>query len=129
MHIESPLVLVVDDELPALEDMCAFLCEQGYRIERARDGREALELIHCLHPDAVVLDLMMPVMSGGRVLAALHRERNDVPVVLVSGVIQAPRFGDTLDFVPKPCDPDALRQAVARAVTRTRAMSPDATGG
>ena len=127
MHAESPLVLVVDDEPPALEAMCAFLGEDGYRIERARDGREALELIRCLHPDAVVLDLMLPVMSGGRVLAALHRERVDVPVVLVSGVIKAPSFGDTLDFIPKPCDPEALRQAVARAVRRS-AFS-DATGG
>ena len=127
MLAESALVLVVDDEAPALEAMCALLSEDGYRIERARDGREALELIHCLHPDAVVLDLMLPVMSGGRVLAALHRERIEVQVVLVSGVIQAPTFGDTLDFIPKPCNPEALRQAVARAVRRSSLS--DATGG
>lgn len=123
MHVDAPLVLVVDDEPPALDAMCEFLGADGYRIQRARDGREALELIRCLHPDAVVLDLMLPVMSGGRVLAALHRERNETPVVLVSGVIRAPAFGDTLDFIPKPCNPAALRQAVARAVTRARSAT------
>jgi CheY-like chemotaxis protein len=123
MPAEAPLVLVVDDEPPALDAMCELLGEDGYRIERARDGREALELIRCLHPDAGVLDLMLPVLSGGRVLAELHRERNEVPVVLVSGVIKHPSFGQTLDFIPKPCQPFALREAVARAVTRHREAS------
>ena len=118
MPSEHPLVLVVDDEPAALDTMCSFLGEAGYRLQRARDGREALELIRGLQPDAVVLDLMLPVISGGRVLAMLHREQNDVPVVLVSGVVKAPAFRETLDFLPKPCDPDALRSAVARAVGR-----------
>jgi CheY-like chemotaxis protein len=118
MHGEQPLVLVVDDELFALEAMCGFLAEAGYTIARARDGREALELIRDLHPDAVVLDLMLPVISGGRVLAELHRTHNEVPVVLVSGVVKAPAFRERLDFLPKPCDPTSLREAVARAVAR-----------
>src|SRR5262249_23417799 len=115
---DHPLVLVVDDEPTALDTMCDFLSETGYQIQRARDGREALELIRDLRPDAVVLDLMLPVISGRRVLATLHREHNDVPVVLVSGVVKAPAFRETLDFLPKPCDPADLRSAVARGVGR-----------
>jgi CheY-like chemotaxis protein len=115
-----PLVLVVDDDPDALETMCGFLEAAEYRIARAADGRQALERIHELHPAAVVLDLMLPVLSGGRVLAALQAERNTVPVVLVSGVVKIPALGGArIDFLPKPCAPDSLREAVARAVARS----------
>ena len=115
----APVVLIVDDDPIALVLMEQILASTGARIHRARDGERALQLIRKLRPDAVVLDLLLPVMSGARVLAAIHEERLEVPVVLVSGAARAPVIGSTLEFVPKPCDPDELRGAVVRAIARS----------
>ncbi|HJZ85975.1 MAG TPA: response regulator [Polyangia bacterium] len=117
--VSPPLVLIVDDDIGDLDAMQAFLESSGYRIARALDGREALRLIHALHPAAVVLDLMLPVLSGGRVLATLRSEHSEVPVILVSGVVAAPAIWAQHDFLPKPCEPTALRAAVERAVARS----------
>lgn len=113
-----PLVLLVDDDRDSLAAMTSVVSTMPVRIERATDGRRALEMIRELRPAAVVLDLVLPIVSGARVLAALHAEQIDVPVVLVSGAVKAPALGATLDFLPKPCDPDAFRAAITRAIAR-----------
>jgi CheY-like chemotaxis protein len=81
-------VLVVDDEPDALQLFRRMLSTAGrrYRVFRASNGRQALELLHAQHPDVLLLDLVMPEISGHQLLAIKNQspELRDIPVILVS---------------------------------------------
>jgi signal transduction histidine kinase/CheY-like chemotaxis protein len=81
-------VLVVDDEPDALQLFRRMLSTSSrrYRVYRASNGRQALELLRARHPDVLLLDLVMPEMDGHQLLAAknLSPDLRDIPVVLVS---------------------------------------------
>lgn len=81
-------VLIADDEDRFVELLSAVL-EQDGRFEvigRARDGREAIELVFALAPDAVLMDIDMPVMDGVEATLRINRRRPDLPVIAVSGL-------------------------------------------
>lgn len=81
-----PTVLVVDDERDTAELIRETLHSEGFRSLVAHDGREALELIARRRPNVVILDIMMPEMSGFEVLEALQRDRNlsRIPVLVLT---------------------------------------------
>ena len=79
-------ILIADDD-PILVEILRFRLQgAGYNIEVARDGEEALEAIRALRPDLVVLDSMMPVVTGPEVLAKLKSdpELSSIPVVMLT---------------------------------------------
>jgi CheY-like chemotaxis protein len=82
-------VLVADDDERQRSLAENLLRSAGYNVEVAGDGEEALERIRELHPDLVVLDLLMPRLSGFDVLRQLERDERlkDIPVVAVSSVV------------------------------------------
>ena len=82
----EPSVLVVDDEPDAAEFVRDALRTEGFRAMVARDGRQALELVKRRRPDLVVLDIMMPEMSGFEVLEALRGDRTmaGLPVLVLT---------------------------------------------
>jgi CheY-like chemotaxis protein len=115
----APLVLVVDDDPDILEAVCDVLAGEGYRVARARHGREALARVAEERPDLVLLDMMMPVMDGlafARELQAAGRSP-PIPVVVISADGDAERAGGVgaREFLPKPFDLDALLDAVRRS--------------
>jgi two-component system response regulator CpxR len=83
-----PRVLVVDDDRFIRESLDDLLSEEGYEVELADNGVAALAAIRDGHPDLVLLDLMMPVLSGWEVLEQLDEERGGsgggVPVIVIS---------------------------------------------
>lgn len=85
-----PTVLVADDDARSLERAVALLAEEGYRVVTASDGVEAMQAIREEYPDVVVLDLLLPRMTGFDVLRAMRREERirDTPVLAMSGVYQ-----------------------------------------
>jgi two-component system phosphate regulon response regulator PhoB len=82
----KPLVLVVDDERDTAELIRDTLRDEGLRTQVAHHGRQALALIARKRPDLVILDIMMPEMSGFEVLEALGREPSTaaIPVVVLT---------------------------------------------
>ncbi len=115
-------VLVVDDEAPVLEVLRRFLTKAGYDIRVASNGAAALELVHSgPPPDLIVLDLMMPVMSGFEVLSALRANKDwaNIPVIVLTATMgyQADHL-DVDAMLPKPfnaTDVDAAIQAALGA--------------
>ncbi|HKJ91734.1 MAG TPA: response regulator [Longimicrobiales bacterium] len=109
-------VLVADDE-PYIGRIIQLKLEDGpYRVLLAHDGREALDLLRTDQPfDLVLLDIMMPHMSGLEVLRALRElpHRGDTPVIMLTAKGQeadrenAKRYGAT-DFLTKPFSPKKL---------------------
>ena len=127
-------VLVVDDE-PDITGLVSYhLAKAGYRVTTAATGREALELAREQRPDLVVLDLMLPGVSGYDVLAELRRREDtrDVGVILLTArKDEADRIkGLTLgadDYLAKPFSPQELVLRVG-AVLRRLAAPPVAAG-
>lgn len=104
-----PTVLVVDDNQQNLELIQAYLEDVECRTQAAHDGIEALEMVRRNKPDLILLDVMMPKMSGFEVCRRLkgNPETGDIPVIMVTALNE---FGDiergidsgTDDFVSKP---------------------------
>ncbi len=104
----SPLVLVVEDDLPTSELIGIYLKEGGYLVEYARDGREAIEKARILQPFAILLDIMLPEKDGWEVLQTLKSdpETMDIPVIIHS-IIEDKETGFMLgatDYLLKPAD-------------------------
>jgi two-component system response regulator MprA len=79
-------ILVVDDDPEIRESLKDVLEAEGYAVDVAANGREALERVRSETPSLVLLDLMMPIMSGGEVLAELRRSEAhlELPVIVLS---------------------------------------------
>jgi signal transduction histidine kinase/DNA-binding response OmpR family regulator len=86
IEAEEPTVLVVDDEPDTAELVRDTLRHEGLHTVVAHDGRQALEVVERKRPDLVILDIMMPELSGFEVLEALGRraDRADIPVLILS---------------------------------------------
>jgi CheY-like chemotaxis protein len=120
----SQLVLCVDDDA-ANRILVARALERGgrFRVETAATGRECLERARALHPAVILLDWMLPDLSGGDVVAALAADpaTADIPVVVLSGVdrlvADPAAAGDAppLRFVGKPYRLDELFAVVEDA--------------
>ena len=81
-------ILLVDDSFIARHGIKTLLSGEDYHIVEAQDGREALELIERLHPQLVLLDLLMPQPDGLAVLEELQRFPEAPPVIVLSADIQ-----------------------------------------
>jgi two-component system response regulator CpxR len=117
----SGIVLVVDDDAEIRETLSALLQHEGYTVLRAENGVQALDQLRRMHPNCVLLDLMMPVMSGWEVLEEIQEseELKRIPVVVVSAMC-APGAKACLQ---KPVDLDELLDVVDRCVCEQRVPS------
>jgi CheY-like chemotaxis protein len=106
-------VLVVDDESDIREAVAEVLADEGYMVHGAGDGAEALRKARAVHPDIVLLDLMMPGMNGWEFRAAqkCDPELSDIPVVVLSALGRVAGM-DAAGFIQKPFDLDELLDAV-----------------
>ena len=114
-------VLVADDEPMTAELLAYMLDHRGFEVFSAYDGREALDRIRELRPDAVVLDVMMPYVHGYDVARALRSdpELKHLPVVLVSSVDESDvewRDAGADVFLQKPIDICALPELVQKLI-------------
>lgn len=118
----TPKILVVDDDPNIRRLIIAALKRDGYDFLQAANGQEALDSMRADRPDVVVLDLMMPIVSGWEVL---ERRMDDpqlsrIPVILVSAN-RGPEIANAVDrgicaFLPKPFDIDVLKGLVRTCV-------------
>ena len=106
---ETPVILVVDDNRENLELLEAYLEDLDCETIPAYDGPEALEIIKKDKPDLILLDIMMPKMSGFEVCKRIKNDpkTSDIPIIMVTALNE---FGDiehgidsgTDDFISKP---------------------------
>jgi DNA-binding response OmpR family regulator len=119
----EPTVLICDDEA-TLRELIRVSLDDGYRFVEASNGYEVLELARSVAPDIVLLDLMLPGVSGLEVLRELRRDAatRETPVIAMSAWThlepEAIAAGAT-DFVRKPFDPEALKARVAAVLGGT----------
>jgi two-component system phosphate regulon response regulator PhoB len=127
--LSKPLVLVVEDEA-ALATMLRYNLEkQGFRVEEAADGQEALTRISETQPDLVLLDWMLPVMSGIEVCRQIRRRSStrDLPVIMVTArtedqdAVRGLNTGAD-DYITKPFSMDALLARMRALLRRSNAV-------
>lgn len=113
--MNNPTVLVVEDEESFIEALKVGLKREGFRVEVARDGMQALEMFDIVQPDVILLDVMLPRMSGIDVCRQL-RKKTLTPIIMVTAkgaeidtVVGLEVGAD--DYVTKPY---RLRELVAR---------------
>jgi len=111
-----PRILVVDDERPMRASICQCLEAEGYRVLEAADGAQGLELMAKEKPALVILDVMMPKLSGLEVEAELRRLGETIPILMLTTRQEVGQKVDGLnagadDYLGKPFD---RRELVAR---------------
>jgi len=121
MDVAGALILVVDDHEQNLELLQAYLEDIGCRVATATDGMDALEAIQKEAPDLIILDVMMPRMSGYQLCEKLKADAStrDIPVVMVTALSEV---GDVERAVESGAD-DFLTKPVYKLELVTRARS------
>src|SRR5471030_363590 len=117
-------VLVVDDETAIREAIRMTLEYEGYKIEEARSGQDAIDKATKVDYDAILLDIKMPVLDGIEVLENLKEQKVKSPVVMVSGhgdvhtAVECTKRG-AFDFLEKPLNRDKLLLTVRNAIRQS----------
>jgi two-component system, OmpR family, response regulator AdeR len=120
-------ILIVEDDADSASILEAYLLREGFDVEIARDGVQAVGLYASWQPDLVLLDLMLPRLSGTEVLSHIRRG-GDTPVIMISAIGDEPeklgalRYGAD-DYVVKPYSP---KEVVARTHAVLRRWQPRA---
>ena len=123
-------ILVTDDERSVRSAVRRALTLEGYRVTEAEDGAQALEAIQRDHPDAIVLDVMMPELDGYQVCRALRDSGDSVPILMLTARDEVDQRVKGLDagaddYLVKPF---ALEELLARLRALIRRSSPDDDG-
>lgn len=125
---EAPRILIVDDD-PNLRSILAVqLRADGYEVQEAADGAEALERLAESWPDLLVVDMLMPGMDG-YALARSVKARADLPIIVLSAIDAADSKAELLDevaedYVTKPYHYPELRARIARVLRRIGDLVP-----
>lgn len=115
-------ILVVDDEKKIVDIVKAYLEREGYQVMVAYEGKSALELARGRLPDLIILDLMLPEISGWDICRILRKE-SDVPIIMLTArdettdkIVGLELGAD--DYVTKPFDPKELVSRVKAVLRR-----------
>jgi DNA-binding response OmpR family regulator len=116
----APLVVCVDDDALFLRSLARIIRRQGYRVLTYPDPEYALEELPLVKPDLMILDVLMPGLSGFEVLGEIRQfHPGSVPVVLLSAVDGDARYAEgrrqgAACYLTKPCPPEVLLETVRR---------------
>lgn len=122
-------ILVAEDEKDLNRVIVKELIKNHYSVDACYDGQEALDYIRCAEYDAIILDIMMPIMSGTEVVHTLRKEKNPVPILFLTAKdsIEDRVAGLDIgadDYLVKPFAFDELLARI-RAMIRRNSGNPD----
>jgi len=112
-------ILVVDDDFDIREVICDRLSSAGYTVLTAQNGAQALELVGGSPLHGVLLDIRMPGMDGMAVLATVHRDQPQLPIIVVTASVEKDKLAKLIcagavDYVIKPLEYAELMDKIAR---------------
>ena len=122
-------ILIVDDEERIQNLIAAYLAQEGFRVLKAKNGRDALFMAREEKPDLIILDVMMPEMDGYTFMRE-HRRQRQTPIILLTAKIEENDrvLGLELgadDYVTKPFSPRELTARVRAVLRRVGQTAPD----
>jgi diguanylate cyclase (GGDEF)-like protein len=128
LNDDTPQVLVVDDDRSTRSTLRHTLQRDGFRVEEASDGQQALAMLARFQPDVILMDAMMPVMDGFTACAKMQELPNgaDIPVLMITALqdnssVERAFAAGASDYIPKPIHYAVLSQRVRRIIEANRA--------
>lgn len=129
-------IILVEDERDMAELVAERLKREGYQVEVAHDGEEGLERIRSSPPDLVLLDIMLPGISGTEIVTALRSDprTEDMPIILLTArgeetdIVVGLKLGAD-DYIPKPFSLSVLCARVAAVLRRRGEVPAGGSGG
>ncbi len=127
-HPDQARVLIVDEDPIVVEAVADFLRGQGYHVETAGDGGDALEMLATGNYSVMIIDVNMPRTSGFELLRSIKQRNLDVVVIVVTGygtienAVDAVKMG-AFEYLTKPVIDDEIRVAVERAIKQQKLIS------
>jgi CheY-like chemotaxis protein len=121
----APTVLVIDDEDYVADMLASALELEGYTVHQAYNGRDGLALAQTLRVDLVIIDIMMPYISGTALVDMLRQLDHtvNVPIILISAGARPRQQLPSVRFVPKPFDMEHMLDLVATLLESRGAYS------
>lgn len=120
-------ILLVDDDLVAIEPLHIQLQLEGFEVLLTETGRQGLDLARSWHPDVIVLDLCLPDVDGLEICRALMANPTtaDIPIIILSGMegadlLRRCRAAGGMYYVAKPYDPNVLLLLISQAAADHR---------
>ena len=131
---EEKLILIVDDDEAVWDLLYYIVRKEGFKVEKATDGGEALDKARILHPELILLDLMLPTHGGFEILRELQEgDTCNIPIVIITSRYLDRSTSEMLkqepnvkDFMEKPVKPEVL---AARLHTLLKTRPPLKTTG
>ncbi len=126
---DEPRILVVDDEIVVIKSAERVLKSEGYQIEGALGGREAILKMEQGNYDLVFTDLKMPEVDGITLIRWIKKSRPNIGIVIITGYPSQETMKEALelgiiDYVPKPFTPSVLLDVTIRAVEWAKGRKP-----
>ncbi len=127
---EGPRILIVDDELVVIKSAQRVLKGEGYEVDGALGGREAIVKIEQSGYDLVFTDLKMPEVDGITLIRWIRKTKPSIGIVIITGYPSQDTIKEALelgiiDYVPKPFTPAVLIDVTERAVEWTKGRKPE----
>ncbi len=120
-------ILLVDDSSPSRILIGRHLTALGHQIREAESGEQGLEMLNEFRPDLIILDVLMPDMTGYQVLRELKRNERtrDIPVIMLSAVQNSESIAQCIkmgaeDYLPKDYEPSILKARIDASIEKTR---------
>lgn len=109
----SKKILLIDDDITALDIVSFLIEERGYEVERCADGFAAIDKIEQLTPDLIIVDLMMPKINGVQTVSELRTRGVTAPIIAFTATDEATLHRQAEEagcnrVLTKPCRPDKL---------------------
>lgn len=126
VEITAKTILCVEDEPEMIDLIRLILARKGYNVQGAAGGVEGIRLVKEIHPDLVLLDLMMPDMDGWEVYQQMKAEASlrDIPVIVVTAKAQnidkvlGLHIAKVDDYIAKPFSPQELMDSVEKVLSQ-----------
>ena len=120
-NIKKPVILVVDDEPDMCEMLSELLSDEGYKLETATNGKDAVKKVLGGSVDIVLLDIMMPGQDGIDTLRQIKDIRPKLPVVMITGfgTLSTDRNAMKLgayDYIKKPFNIDCIKEIIKQGL-------------
>ena len=127
---DAPVVFVVDDDLSVRQSLELLILSAGWQVETFASAREFLESRRPLCPGCLVLDLLLPGLSGLDLQERITATGVGIPIIFITGYRDVPMTvramkGGAIEFLTKPFRNDVLLAAIGHAIERSRAALAD----
>ena len=113
-------LLVIDDDITSLDIVSFLFEERGYNVDRCTDGRAAIEYVKRIHPDLLIVDLMMPEINGAETVREIRQlGLTDVPIIAFTAVDDPELHQEALtagcnEVLTKPCPAEKLLKQIKK---------------